>query len=243
MKLYLYLCFVITLAICTEQSSGQMAVMPKGYTDRFIDNFRCGVFVPPSYNASKKYPLVIYLHGKGDTITRDIAWYHDAALVNDPAIVLSPKCPRSEMGNWGNCWTSQLPRMIKKTFEMIDLIKKEYNIDEDRIYVYGISMGAIGTFGLVQKFPKMFAAAYTVCGAADPKIAPQVAGIPFWMFHGELDDVVPVEGSRGVYNAVIALGGKQARYTEFKGVKHDAWNHLDDHEIITWMLAQKRGVR
>ena len=240
MKLYLFLWFALTLTICTVHSYGQTAAMPEGYKDHFIGNFRCGVFVPLSYKASKKYPLVIYLHGKGDTVTRDISWYHDAALANDPAIVLSPKCPRSETGEWGNSWSSELPPMIEKTFEMIDLIRKAYNIDEDRIYVYGISMGAIGVFGLVQKFPKMFAAAYAVCGWGDPKIAPQVASIPFWMFHGELDDVVPVEGSRGVYNAVVALGGKQVGYTEFTGVKHDAWNHLNDHEIISWMLAQKR---
>jgi hypothetical protein len=55
------------------------------------------------------------------------------------------------------------------------------------------------------------------------------------------NDVVPVQGSRGIYKAVLTRGGKQIRYTEFKGVKHDAWNHLNDDQIIRWLLAQKKG--
>src|SRR5688572_4401671 len=124
---------------------------------------------------------------------------------------------------------------------MMDSIKKYYNIDESRIYVYGISMGAIGTFGLIQKFPHLFAAGYAVCGWANTSMAPQLSGIPFWLFHGEKDDVVAVEGSRGIYKAVLAYGGKQIHYTEFEGVKHDAWNYVNDKEVIKWMLKQKKN--
>jgi hypothetical protein len=132
--------------------------------------------------------------------------------------------------------------MIEKTFDMIDLIKKQYKLDETRFYIYGISMGAIGTFGLIQKYPDMFAGGYAVCGWGNPEIAPQLSTLPFWIFHGDQDDVVPVQGSRGVYNAVIAYGGKQIRYTEFKGVKHDAWAHLDNNRIYAWLLSQKKGT-
>lgn len=119
-------------------------------------------------------------------------------------------------------------------------MKKQYSLDENRFYIYGISMGAIGTFGLVQKFPDLFAAGYAVCGWADTSMARQLSRIPFWLFHGEKDDIVPVEGSRGVYNAVLRHGGTQIHYTEFKGVKHEAWNYVNDKEVIAWMLAQRR---
>lgn len=242
MKQITILLFIIVFAGCNHYTSGQDNTLPKGYEDRFIGNFRCGVYVPPTYDPSKKYPLVIYLHGKSDTVSRNIGWYHEPAALADPAIVLSPKCPLSETGEWGNSWSSGDPAMIKKTFEMIEIIKKEYNLDEDRFYIYGISMGAIGTFGLIQKYPDMFAGGYAVCGWGNPEIAPQLSQVPFWIFHGDQDDVVPVEGSRGVYNAVLAHGGNKIRYTEFKGVKHDAWAHLNDNEIITWLLSQKRGA-
>jgi hypothetical protein len=87
----------------------------------------------------------------------------------------------------------------------------------------------------------MFAGGYAVCGWASPSIAPQLAKVPFWAFHGEEDPIVPVEGSRGIYRAVLAYGGKQIRYTEFKGVKHDAWNYVNDNETYKWLLAQRKG--
>jgi poly(3-hydroxybutyrate) depolymerase len=245
MKIRFFLFFII-LAGCTESCSSQSASTPRGiqsgYKDWYIGDFRCGVYIPPSYDPSKKYPLVIYLHGKGDTVTRNIGWYNEPAALADPSIVLTPKCPRSETGEWGNSWSSGNPPMIRKMFEMIDLVMKQYNLDEDRFYIYGISMGAIGTFGLVQRYPDMFAGGYAVCGWGDPEIAPQLSKIPFWIFHGDQDDVVPVQGSRGVYNAVIAQGGKQIRYTEFKGVKHDAWAHLNNNKICAWLLSQRKGA-
>jgi poly(3-hydroxybutyrate) depolymerase len=242
MKTNFILFSLIVLTGCNKNCSGQSTLPQNGYKDWHIGDFRCGVYVPPSYDPSKKYPLVIYLHGKGDTTTRNIGWYHEPAALADPSIVLTPKCPRSETGEWGNSWAAGDPPMIKKMFEMIALIKKQYNVDEDRFYIYGISMGAIGTFGLVQRYPEMFAGGYAVCGWGDPEIAPQLSKIPFWIFHGDQDDVVPVQGSRGVYNAVLAHGGKQIRYTEFKGVKHDAWAHLNDNKICTWLLAQRKGA-
>lgn len=242
MKTTFLLFVLIALVGYNVNCSGQTQLLPQGYQDWYIGDFRCDVYIPPSYNPAKKYPLVIYLHGKSDTVSRNIGWYHEPAVMADPCIVISPKCPLSQTGEWGNSLTSEDPPMIKKTFEMIALLKKQYNLDEKRFYIYGISMGAIGTFGLIQKHPNLFAGGYAVCGWGNPEIAPQLARIPFWLFHGDLDDVVPVEGSRGVYKAVLAHGGKQIRYTEFKGVKHDAWSHLNDNKIITWLLAQKKGI-
>jgi predicted peptidase len=73
-------------------------------------------------------------------------------------------------------------------------------------------------------------------------MAPQLARIPFWIFHGEKDDIVPVEGSRGIYRAVLAYGGKHIRYTEFKGVKHDAQNYVDNNQVYTWLLAKRKNA-
>ena len=241
MKLFLFLGFIVTLTITAGHSSGQTAVMPNRYKDLFIGSFRSGVFVPPSYETSKKYPLVIYLHGKGDTLSRDLAWYHIPATIGDPAIVLTPKCPLSETREWGNSWSSDEPPMIQKTLEMIELVRGKYAIDPNRMYIYGISMGAIGTFGLIQRHPSMFAAGYAICGWGDPAAAPQLSRLPFWLFHGANDDVVPVEGSRGIYKATLAFGGKQIHYTEFKNVKHDAQNYVNNKEIIAWMLSKRKN--
>lgn len=226
----------------SEHSSGQTRSLPQGYKNWYIGDFRCGVYVPPSYDPSRKYPLVIYLHGHTDTVSRNMGWYHEPAANTDPAIVLTPKCPVNEDGRWGDTSSKELSPMMKKIFEMIDLIKKKYNVDEDRLYIHGTSMGAIGTYAVIQKFPDMFAGGFAICGWSRREAAPQLSKVPFWAFHGEKDPIVPVEGSRGIYRAVLAYGGKQMRYTEFKGVKHDAWNYVDDNEIYKWLLAQKKGT-
>jgi predicted peptidase len=239
MKTHLLILFTF-LIVESKIVIGQSRRLPKGYKDWNLGTFRCGVYVPTNYNSSKSYPLVIYLHGKSDTLSRNLVWYQYPAELGDPAIVLTPKCPITETGEWGNSWSPGDPPMIKKTFEIMDSIKNRYNIDENRIYIYGISMGAIGTFGLIQKYPEKFAAGYAICGWGNPKIAPQLAQVPFWIFHGDQDDVVPVEGSRGVYKAVLDFGGKQIHYTEFKGVKHDAQNYVDNKAIIDWILSKRK---
>ncbi len=241
MKTYLFL-LLIVLPGCTQECPAQAVLLPKGYKNWYIGNFRCGVFVPPSYNPSKKYPLVVYLHGHTDTTSRNFGWYHEPSALADPAIVLTPKCPASEDGRWGDTSSKELSPMMKKTFEMMDVIKKKYNIDENRLYIHGTSMGAIGTFAVIQKYPNMFAGGYAICGWASPGMAPQLSQVPFWIFHGEKDDIVPVEGSRGIYHAVVANGGKQIRYTEFKDVKHNAWNYVNNNKVYAWLLAQRKGA-
>ena len=240
MKVMFYLLSIVVLVGCNENSPGQSAIQ-KGFKNWYLGDFRCGVYIPPTYDPAKKYPLVIYLHGHSHTTSWDFGWYHEPAAMEDPVILLTSKCPASEGGGWGNSISPDISPMMKRTFEMIDIIKRKYNVDEDRLYIHGTSMGAIGTFGLIQKYHNMFTAGYAVCGWATPQMAPQLSKVPFWIFHGEKDDVVPVQGSRDIYNAVVANGGKQIRYTEFKGVKHDAWNYVNDDKTYRWLLAQRKG--
>src|SRR5688500_4232711 len=88
MKLILFLFPFLALMGCSEKCTSQPTSNQQGYKDWFIEEFRCGVFVPASYDSSKKYPLVIYLHGKGDTVTRDNQWYHQPTAICDPYIIL-----------------------------------------------------------------------------------------------------------------------------------------------------------
>lgn len=141
----------------------QSTSLQKGYKEWYIGDFRCGVYIPPSYDPKKKYPVVVYLHGKNDTLTRKLGWYQEPAALADPPIVLTPKCPLSETGEWGNSESEEVPPIVKQTLQMIELVKKQYNPDEDRFYIYSIYMGAIGTFGIIDKFPQMYAGGYAVC--------------------------------------------------------------------------------
>ena len=214
----------------------------RGYANWFIDDFRCGLYVPENYNGSKSYPLIIYLHGHTDTTTWNLGWYNEPILSKDPCIVLTPECPEEEIYGWGSSYDPRISPMMAKTFEMIDRTEKAFNLDEDRYYIYGISMGGYGTYGVIQKYPGMFAAGYVECGAGSIDIAPVLSEIPFWIFHGSEDPVVPVEAARNLYQAVLNNGGLQIRYTEYEGVSHNTWDFVRYETTLPWwLLAQHRG--
>jgi pimeloyl-ACP methyl ester carboxylesterase len=242
------LCLTFVVAISCENKNVNESIInemsaQRGYKNWYLDSFRCGLFVPPSYDADEKYPLIIFLHGYTDTTTWNLGWYNDPLLSADPCIVMTPKCPREEEAGWGNSLDAKTSPMMKKTYEMLDLVGKAFNLDPDRFYIYGSSMGGYGTFGAIKKNPDMFAAGYVECANGNTDMANIMAKIPFWMFHGSEDSTVPVQGARDMYNAVKAAGGSQIRYTEYQGVGHNVWDYTRYETTIPWwLLAQRKGA-
>jgi predicted peptidase len=122
----------------------------------------------------------------------------------------------------------------------VDELIKQYAIDTSRLYLFGISMGGFGVFSVLDKNPGKFAGAYAVCGGSDPTAAAIVMRTPLWIFHGDADDVVPVNLSRNIYNEIIKLGGKNTKYTEYPGVKHNSWENVSrEKELLPWLFSQR----
>jgi len=217
--------------------------LPDGYVNRYYKNMRYGLFVPPSYNQEKKYPLVIYLHGSTDTTSWDLQWYHDPIQTNDPCFVLTPKSRVAHSG-WGTSWQKKHSKDMQKTMEVIALIRKEFNIDPDRIYINGTSMGGFGTFSALTKEPGLFAAGFAICGGGDANNIDALVDVPLWLFHGSEDPVVPVDLSRNIFQAVRAAGGQTIRYTEYPGIGHAAWEPAGKEPTRdAWLLAQRKGAK
>jgi len=239
-------CLLLLLGLCSlsqAQNRPPKIVLPDGYVDRYYKNMRYGLFVPPSYNPLKKYPLVIYLHGSTDTTSWDLQWYHDPIQANDPCFVLTPKSLVAHSG-WGTSWQKKHSRDMQKTLAVIALIRKEYNIDSDRIYINGTSMGGFGTISALTKEPDLFAAGFSICGGGDDQNIANLVNTPLWLFHGSADPVVSVELSRNIYKAVQATGGQMIRYTEYPGVGHAAWEPAGKEPTRdAWLLAQRKGAR
>lgn len=216
--------------------------MPLGYRNRFYQGMRYGLFVPPFYVPSRKYPLILYLHGSTDTTTWDLNWYHDPIQSSDPVIVVTPKSLRTNSG-WGTSWDAGLAVDMQLTMEILSSLEQEFSIDTTRLYVHGTSMGGFGVFNILSKRPGLFAGAYAVCGGGTPATAAQMMLTPLWIFHGSADPVVPVTYSRDIYRAITAAGGTQVRYTEYPGVAHDAWTPVGKEATLPrWLLAQRKGV-
>ena len=188
-----------------------------------------------------RYPLVLFLHGKGER-GDNLLQIKEAALPSRleydqkfrekfPAILLAPQCPSN---GW---WSTHELSML------IDEIQAKYRVDPDRIYVTGMSMGGYGTWAMASEFPERFAAIAPVCGGGDVAEAERLAHLPIWAFHGNKDNVVPFNESQKMVSAVQAIGGN-IRLTAYAEAGHDAWTETySNPELFTWLFAQKRSAR
>lgn len=185
-------------------------------------------------NTKDKKPLILFLHGSGEK-GNDI----EKVKVHGPfkylkthtldAYVLAPQCPENEY------WDSEvLYRLILK-------IQKEYNVDPNRIYLTGLSMGGWGAWNLAFEHPETFAALVPIAGFVDrvPMIENcKIATIPIRIFHGLLDDVVDVNYSITIYKKLKSCNS-DIKLTIFDDANHDSWTRVyDNKEIYDWMFQQ-----
>ena len=232
--------FLFFFIFISGQSSQAQLTKKYDYNQSYYQSLRYGWFKPDQYDKKKLYPLIVYLHGSRDTVSREIQWYQSAVQKENPSFVLTPKCENPDQG-WGNTWNANHAPAMAQTLKLIDSLMKVYPIDPDRLYIYGISMGGFGVFSVLAKEPGKFAAAYAVCGGSDVKVASKLLQTPLWIFHGSVDDVVPVYLSREVYNEMIKLGGTKVKYTEYPGVKHNSWENVaEEKSLSTWIFSQTR---
>jgi predicted peptidase len=216
------------------------------------------VFLPRGFDAARSWPVILYLHGAGESGTdglRPTEVGLGRALRLDPgrvpAVVVFPQAPPRRV------WMGDLARLA---LGALDRTMAEFHGDPERVYLAGLSLGGYGTWLLAYDHPERFAALVPVCGgivppsgrlphevpntlrAADPyaATASRLKRIPAWVFHGAEDATVPVGESRRIVEALRAEGAP-VRYTEYEGVGHNAWDRaFAERELWTWLLAQRR---
>ena len=193
------------------------------------------LYVPANYDAERAWPLVLFLHGAGER-GRDL---HRVEKHGPPKLAASGKVFPFLLVS---------PQCIKdRSWEPVDLtalldhVVKSYSVDEDRIYVTGLSMGGFGTWRLAAYTPDRFAAIAPVCGGGEPFWAKLIKDIPTWAFHGALDTVVPPERSQQMVDEIKKQGG-DPKLTIYPDAKHDSWTETyDNAEFYEWLLSQKRS--
>jgi poly(3-hydroxybutyrate) depolymerase len=230
----------LALAVCIARPlKAQLSSQYKGYQRGSYQGMTYGLFKPDHYDSKKSYPLIVYLHGSTDTVSRDLVWYEQAVQSENPSFVLSPKTTEANQG-WGNTWEDKHPPAMEKTLSLVDSLVNHYNIDKNRLYIYGISMGGFGVFSVLAKEPGIFAGGYAVCGGSNVSASSKIT-TPLWIFHGSEDDVVPVRLSKNIYDEMIRQGNKTVRYTEYPGVKHNSWENVArEKTLVRWLLSQKK---
>lgn len=123
--------------------------------------------------------------------------------------------------------------------QIMDSVEKEFSIDPARIYVTGQSMGGFGTWDIIMRYPKKFAAAIPICGGGDPSQAKNIAHLPIWTYHGDKDNAVPIAGTREMVEALKKADGN-IKYSEYKDGGHNIWVRAWKEEDLTqWLFNQQ----
>ncbi len=223
------------------------------YTNTRGETMPYRLFVPAKYDKTRRYPLVLWLHGAAGRGTDNLkqitggnalgagVWTRSENQENSPAFVLAPQAPDTAL--WANRGGSEVTQSLRLALEILEALRKEFNVDAQRIYAAGQSMGGGGVWDLLQRRPDLFAAAVPLCGPTDVNTAAKIANIPVWVFHGEADKTVTVAASRRMVEALRAAGG-QPKYTEYPGVGHPVWEKAFlEPELVLWVFAQKRAAK
>jgi len=218
------------------------------------------ILLPRDYDPSVKYPLLLFLHGSGERGNDNEAqlvhgsglFLKDETRDHFRAIVVFPQCAAGS--SWAKLDTEgDFPNRefifykdSEPTNDMVLLegllkhLKKNYKLDKNRIYVGGLSMGGMGTFELVRRNPRVFAAAFPICGGANPEISKKLRKPVWWVFHGKSDKVVPEKYSAQMVEAMKSKG-INIKYSVYEGVGHNSWdNAFAEPELLSWLFSKSK---
>ena len=197
-------------------------------------DYECGytysVKVPAGYNASNEYPLFLYLHGQ----LLDSVFFNNMMTNNfhvpddDKYIIVRPSKLEAD-------WDP------KKALDVLEDVKTNMNVDDDRVYLTGLSMGGRGTFIVAAALPDYFAAIMPLSPHHEPysylPLAEDVAHLPVWMSHGTNDSTSSYDMAAQMAENLTNLGA-EIEFQTVVGGEHGGWFAIySDPEIMQWMLS------
>ena len=250
-KFYLPFLLVLLVPAISWAQEREKILSPHTFRNAKSETLPYRLFVPQNYDRTKRYPLVVYLHGGGgvgDDNLKQIQggngylidfFTQGESQTRYPAFVVAPQ---SNGDGWiESALTHPNPtRQLKLVAELIVDLQRSYSIDPGRLYVAGQSLGGFGTFAIVAEFPQLFAAGVPLCGGADESKVLSIIKTPLWVFHGEKDEAVPVDFSRRIVAAIRKAKGR-VKYTEYPGEGHNIWlKVVKDPELLSWLFAQHK---
>lgn len=221
------------------------------------------IYFPRGFDKNRSYPLLLFMHGAGERgDDNQSQLIHGGDLISKKmdklaGIAILPQCPADDY--WVTLESSNSDEEGirdfvvdvsgggSKALRAVQSLLQKYleggYVDQDRVYVSGLSMGGMATFDLLWRMPDTFAAASPICGAGHEDRAAVMAHIPMRIYHGADDDVVHVRESLTMYDALVEAGGKVNKYI-YPQVGHDSWtNAFTEPDFVEWMFAQSRNKR
>ncbi|MFO0914692.1 MAG: prolyl oligopeptidase family serine peptidase [Pirellulales bacterium] len=204
------------------------------------------VYVPNNYKPASdqsagdtKWPLLFFLHGRGESngpLSLVAKWGPPEMVARGVSlkyIVVSPQCPRSD--NWSS--DKQQGLLV----QLLDHIQSTLQVDPQRVYLAGLSMGGYGSWKLAAAHPDRFAAVVPICGGGNPADGSKLAQLPIWVWHGDQDTAVPLQKSTEMVEAIRAAGGTKLRFTTLEHVGHNSWSAaFGSPDLFEWLDKQHR---
>lgn len=230
-----------------------------GFYTKNGDTLEYRYLEPENFDPSKKIPLLLFMHGAGERGSdNQTQLVHGSKLFEDsiakyPALVVFPQCPKEIY--WSNVQIEKEAHgrnhffidggaanwPMKLTMGLVDSLLATGKIDQERVYVGGLSMGGMGTFEIVYRKPDTFAAAFPICGGGNSDSASKyVDTTSFWIFHGAKDDVVLPYHSIKMRKAIADAGG-DVKLTIYPEANHNSWDSaFAEPDLLKWIFSQKK---
>jgi|GEM_PF-1314171 len=241
------------------------------YSDSYTLNYR--YYMPEE--TTGKIPLVIFLHGRGErgsdndsqlnnAIMRPFIANENSMFYN--AMVIAPQCPVKEYNNgWVELFSDDESANslayenysvddvaesteCKAIVSLIEDVCSKKNVDRNRVYLIGLSQGAVATWDLLARHSDLFAAAVPIAGVGDVSKAEVYADIPIYAFHGDSDSTVPyAKATPRMYEAINAIGKGNMNFVTFTGGPHAIWEAVmvfggteELPSLEDWLFSQVR---
>ncbi|MBI1760000.1 MAG: prolyl oligopeptidase family serine peptidase [Acidobacteria bacterium] len=218
---------------------GKRGDIPWAYNsavDNTVQPYR--LFVPAKYDAKQKWPLIVALHGMGGDENSFFNGYAKGAIKEEAEkhgyLIVCPKGRGSA--------SMYLGAAERDVLDVLKEAKRQFNIDENRVYLMGHSMGGYGTWSVAVNNPELFAALAPISGGGIPPVVlglKKIAHVPWIVTHGDKDPTVSVEESRKMVKAGKDLG-IEIKYNEVPGGDHGSVAVPAFPEIFDWFDAHKR---
>lgn len=252
---------LLLLSITTSTIAQDLKQYDRGNYIEGSDSIYYRILFPENFNPKQLYPIVFFLHGsgeRGNDNEKQLAnggklFLSKAARKQFPAIVVFPQCSNDSF--WANVeFTSDAAGKRGFNFQkrgkptksmhaligMIDNFLEKPYVDRSRIYVGGLSMGGMGTYELLRRKPKTFAAAFSICGGDNIANVQKYKKTPLWIFHGEKDDVVPVSLSTSIADQLKVLE-VDPKITLYPNDNHNSWDSaFAEPELLPWLFGNRR---
>jgi predicted esterase len=182
------------------------------------------------------------------------------ARANFPAFLMAPRSPNSDndfgenpnaaawvIWDWANRESYDITQLAESTstktaIKMIGSMQTKYpNIDPDRIYVIGGSMGGYGAWEFISRYPDKFAAGLPWDGGGSPQAAPVLRNMAVWSSHN-IDDDVPYDSDKEMFAAVARAGGRPYFTEGVRGNHFGGMQRQSQMGFVPWLFAQRRGI-